>query len=172
MANYPSYYPNNQVPTYQPMYGQQYQNYQSYQPPFQQNMQQPQIMPTPQQVQQMPSNLNGKVVPTVENITANDVPMDGSVAFFPKQDMSEIYAKSWNSDGTIKTVIYKPFIDNPNNLSQGEEKLKIGLSEDVTEAFMKRFDDIADRIEKLEKSMTSPVTKSGNSRNKKEADAE
>lgn len=170
MANYPAYYPNNQVPNYQPLYGQQYQNFQ---PPYQQNLAQSQMQVPQQQFQQMPVGINGKVVPSVENITANDVPMDGSVAFFPRQDMTEIYAKSWNSDGTIRTIVFKPVLDgNPNNLPQNEEKLKIGLSEDVTEAFMKRFDDIADRIEKLEKSMTTPTTKSSGSRAKKEADAE
>ena len=95
--------------------------------------------------------------------------MDGSVAFFPRQDMSEIYAKSWNSDGTIRTLTFKPVLENdPSDLPHNEEKLKIGLSEDVTEVFMKRFDDIANRIEKLEKSMA----KTSSARNKKEADAE
>lgn len=139
---------------------------------LQQYQQSLQIPAQQQQLQQMPVGINGKVVPSVENITANDVPMDGSVAFFPRQDMTEIYAKSWNADGTIKTVVYKPFMDNPNNLPQGEEKFKIGLSEDVTAAFMQRFDDIADRIEKLEKSMNNPVTKSNSSRSKKEANTD
>lgn len=169
MANYPTYYPNNQMPMYQaPMYNQQMQtNLQPQQ--YQQNMFPAQMSGATQQFQQMQSGINGKVVPAVENITANDVPMDGSVAFFPRQDMSEIYAKSWNADGTIRTIVFKPVLNgNTNNLTQTEEKLKIGLSEDVTEVFMKRFDDIADRIEKLEKSMT----KSNGSRTKKEVTAD
>ena len=169
MANYPTYYPNNQMPMYQaPMYNQQMQsNLQPQQ--YQQNMFPTQMTGTSQQFQQIPNGINGKVVPAVENITANDVPMDGSVAFFPRQDMAEIYAKSWNADGTIRTIVFKPVLDgNPNNIPQTEEKLKIGLSEDVTEVFMKRFDDIADRIEKLEKSMT----KSNGSRIKKEVTAD
>lgn len=171
MANYPAYYTNNQVPNYQPLYGNQYQNFQ---PPYQQNMiqAQPQMQAPQQQFQQMPTGINGKVVPSVENITANDVPMDGSVAFFPRQDMAEIYAKSWNSDGTIKTVVYKPFIDSPSNLSQNEEKLKIGLSEDITEAFMKRFDELEKRLDDFGLTLTKSSTKSSTSRAKKEADSE
>lgn len=129
MANYPTYYPNNQMPMYQaPMYNQQMQpNLQPQQ--YQQNIFPTQMAGTSQQFQQMQSGINGKVVPAVENITANDVPMDGSVAFFPRQDMSEIYAKSWNADGTIRTIVFKPVLDgNPNNMPQAEEKLKIGLT--------------------------------------------
>ncbi len=169
MANYPSYYPNNQMPTYQPMYGNQFQNFQ---PPYQQNMNQPQMQAPQQQFQQMPTGINGKVVPSVENITANDVPMDGSVAFFPRQDMAEIYAKSWNSDGTIKTVIYKPFMDNPSNPPQSEEKLKIGLSDEATDAFMKRFDELEKRLDDFGLTLTKSSAKTSNSRTKKEADAE
>ena len=37
--------------------------------------------------------ISGRVVQAVETINPNEVPMDGSMAFFPKQDMSEIYVK-------------------------------------------------------------------------------
>jgi hypothetical protein len=64
---------------------------------------QPQIQqPMPQQI----AGINGRIVQAVENINANEVPMDGSMAFFPKQDMSEIYVKGWNADGTIKTIVW------------------------------------------------------------------
>lgn len=163
--------------TYQPYYPQMNNYNQQYNPQqpymerlaglqqFQQSLQaqQPQ-----QQFQQMPMGISGRVVPNAEAIAANDVPMDGSVAFFPMQDMSQILAKSWNADGTIKTVIYKPFVETPN-LSQSNEKLNVGLPDDVTQAFMQRFDDIADRISRLEQSMTKPMTKTTTSKTKKEA---
>ncbi len=176
MANYPSYYPNNQMGMYQsPVYNPQYQNYQSYQPQYQQNILPTQMSGTSQQqqFQQMPTGINGKVVPSVENITANDVPMDGSVAFFPRQDMAEIYAKSWNSDGTIRTIVFKPVLDgNPNNNPQSEEKLKIGLSDEATEVFMRRFDELEKRLDDFGLSLTKSSTKSSTSRTKKEAGAE
>lgn len=172
MQAYPNYYPqmNNYSSQFNPQqaYMERLANAQQYQQNLQ--MAQPQMTVAPQQqFQQMPVGINGKVVLSVENITANDVPMDGSVAFFPRQDMAEIYAKSWNSDGTIHTTVFKPVLEGiPSNPAQIDEKLKIGLSEDVTAAFMQRFDDIADRIEKLEKSMANPITKSSGSRTKKE----
>ena len=79
-----------------PIYNQQMQQY-GQQYAYNPYMNQPRIdntqnyMQAPQQIQQQipvqTFGINGKVVPAVENITANDVPMDGSVAFFPKQDI-------------------------------------------------------------------------------------
>ena len=167
--------------TYQPYYPQMNNYNQQYNPQqpymerlaglqqFQQSLQAQQPQQPQQQFQQMPMGISGRVVPNAEAIAANDVPMDGSVAFFPMQDMSQILAKSWNADGTIKTVIYKPFVENPSNLSTANEKLNVGLSDDVTRAFMQRFDDIADRISRLEQSMTKPLTKTTTSKTKKEA---
>lgn len=52
---------------------------------------QPMPVEQPQQVMQpQVKPLTGKVVQTLEAITANDVPMDGTAAFFPKQDLSEM----------------------------------------------------------------------------------
>ena len=96
--------------------------------------------------------LNGKVVQAVEQITANDVPMDGSVAVFPKQDMSEIYTKSWNADGTIRTIVYKPYTaSQPGvaNSSADMSKMKMGLSDEATEAFMARFDSLEKKFDEL-----------------------
>ena len=66
---------------YVPQYGTyQYNpmaNIQRFQP---QEQIQPQIQqPMPQQV----VGINGRMVQAVENINANEVPMDGSMAFFP-----------------------------------------------------------------------------------------
>ena len=163
--------------TYQPYYPQMNNYNQQYNPQqpymerlaglqqFQQSLQAQQPQQPQQQFQQMPMGISGRVVPNSEAIAANDVPMDGSVAFFPMQDMSQILAKSWNADGTIKTVIYKPFVETPSNLSTANEKFNVELSDDVTQAFMQRFDDIADRISRLEQSMTKTST----SKTKKEA---
>ena len=163
MQTYPQYYPqmNN--------YGQQYNPQQPYMDrltglqQYQQTLQQPQM--------QMPVGLNGKIVDSMEQITANDVPMDGSVAIFPKKDMSEIYLKSWTTNGTIATVVFRPVMEESNNSASVQESLKVGLSDEVTEVFMQKFDELAKKIEELEKSMTKPMTKTTVSRTKKEGEA-
>ena len=126
----------------------QYQSYQqAYNP-----MQNIQRFQQPQQFEQMQQGIFGKVVQSQDSIVANDVPMNGAVAFFPKSDLSEIYAKQWSADGTISTMVFKPIQnDNPNKLSQDTEKLKIGLSDEATEIFNKHFDTLFSKIEELEK---------------------
>ena len=138
------YQPYNQ----QTMYGQynSYYPYQYQQPRYDLQQNQPLFKP------QQQAGLNGKVVQAVEQITANDVPMDGSVAVFPKQDMSEIYAKSWNADGTIRTIVYKPYTaSQPDvaNSSADMSKMKMGLSDEATEAFMARFDSLEKKFDEL-----------------------
>lgn len=115
-----------------------------------------QNMPNTYQQNQIVQGINGKIIAEMSQITANDVPMDGSVAFFPKQDLSEVYAKSWNADGTIRTVTYKPALDNePKNVPTDTEKLKCELSDEATEGIMSKFDEISDRLGQLEKSLQS-----------------
>ena len=170
MQTYPQYYPqmNN--------YGQQYNPQQPYMDrlaglqQYQQTLQQPQMAGIQMSLPNQPIGLNGKVVDTIEQITANDVPMDGSVAVFPKKDMSEIYLKSWTPNGTIATVVYHPVMEESSNSASVQDNLKIGLSDEVTEIFMQKFDELANKIEELEKSMTKPMTKTTVSRTKKESE--
>lgn len=139
--------PNYFNPQYRnPMYG-QYMS-QNFQQPAEQFQQQPQYVPIQQQ-------MYGRIVPSVDNIAPNEVPMDGNMAFFPKQDMSEIYVKSWGADGKIYTRLYKPVLDaDPNNLPSDTEKAKFDLSDEATAVFMKRFDELEQKIEQLKSSQS------------------
>lgn len=123
---------------------------QNYQQSLQQQPMQMNQQPMPQQI----AGINGRVVQAVENINANEVPMDGSMAFFPKQDLSEIYVKGWNADGTIKTIVYKPYTapkDNQTvNPMANTENAKFTLSDESTELFMNKFDELSEKIGQLE----------------------
>lgn len=140
--------------------------YQSYQPAYN-PMQNIQRFQQPQQPEQMQQGIFGKVVQSQDSIVANDVPMNGAVAFFPKSDLSEIYAKQWSADGTISTMVFKPIQnDNPNKLSQDSEKLKIGLSDEATEVFEKHFDTLFSKMEELEKKIDEKSLAKTNTRAK------
>lgn len=122
---------------------------------YQQNLQQP-LVPTPmsganqQAMPQQIAGINGRIVQAVENINANEVPMDGSVAFFPKQDLTEIYAKSWNADGTIRTLTFKPVLNDKTDVLSGDtEKLEFDLSEKATEGIMAKLNELSEKIEQL-----------------------
>lgn len=82
-------------------------------------MPQMQSMPSLPQMPQVPT-LTGRFIKSIEEVQPNDVPMNGSAAIFPAEDMSVIYARAWNNDGTISTVRYAPVIqDDEPEQSQG-----------------------------------------------------
>lgn len=149
---------------------QQYQQMQQLQQPTQQ-IQQPQF-----QSQQLPQ-LIGRPVNQVEEITANDVPMNAPYALFPKSDLSEIYLKSWTANGTIQTIAFKPVqMNHADNSLRNQSELKIGLTEDVTQALMSQFEELKNKIDRLEQSMSGSSgtirTKSKTSTVKKDGESE
>lgn len=123
---------------------------QNYQQSLQQQPMQMNQQPIPQQI----VGINGRIVQAVENINANEVPMDGSMAFFPKQDMSEIYVKGWNADGTIRTIVYKPYTEpggsNAGNPTTDIENAKFTLSDESTQLFLNKFEELSEKIGQLE----------------------
>lgn len=149
----------NPQPTYPQQFYNPYMQQQRYQQQGQmeQQMQQPII---PQQPVQR--GLNGMVVMSADKITADCVPMDGSAAFFPKQDMSEIYVKNWCADGTIRTLVFKP-IEITGNTNKNDS----GLPDNVTAVFEQRFDELFGKIEQLEQVITNSMTKKPTSTTKK-----
>ena len=115
---------------------------------YQQSLQQP-LVPTQMSGANQMTAL-GKIVDSIDVVKATDIPMDGNAYYFPKADGTEVYCKQWLQNGTTRILTFKPvFEDNPNNLSSDTEKLKIGLSDEVTGVFMKRFDELEKRIEDL-----------------------
>ena len=53
------------------------------------------------------AGLQGKVVDSVDMVRANEVPF-GGFGIFPKGDLSEVYVKSWNNNGTTQIITYRP----------------------------------------------------------------
>ena len=115
---------------------------------YQQSLQQP-VAGTQMSLANQMSAL-GKMVDSIDVVKATDIPMDGNSYYFPKADGTEVYCKQWLQNGTTRILTFKPvFEDNPNNLSSDTEKLKISLSDEVTDVFMKRFDELEKRIDDL-----------------------
>lgn len=93
--NQPNYYGYQQ-------YGQPYM-YQPMQPIAQAPP--PTLSPSQPQQTQVPM-LYGKVVDGIDVVKAMDVPIN-QAAICPKADLSAVYIKSWNADGTTKVSEYK-----------------------------------------------------------------
>ena len=97
-------------------------------------------------VQQFQSpQVQGKMVSNFNQITANDVPMNGNFAYFPKNDGSEISVRRWNNNGTIAEYLYVPY--KPNTATP-QEKTDNLPSNDI-ESLYKSISERLDRIEKL-----------------------
>ena len=140
---------------------------------YQQSLQQP-LVPTQmsganqQAMPQQIVGINGRIVQAVETINPNEVPMDGSVAFFPKQDLTEIYAKSWNADGTIRTLTFKPVLnDKTDILSCDTEKLEFDLSEKATEGIMAKLNELSEKIEQLSLGTQRKISRTQNKESEK-----
>lgn len=125
MFNYNNQY-GQQMPRYntQGVYGQMQQ------PSLQQPIQ-PMPNYTPQPVTPIIQGLQGKSVDSIDVVKAMDIPLDGSISYFPLTDGTAIVTKQLQADGSSKTIVYKP-VENKEELKQPiyitpeqlEEKMK------------------------------------------------
>lgn len=60
----------------------------------------------------VPAGLNGKIVDSLDVVKVTEVPI-GGYGLFPKADLSEIYVKSWNNNGTTSILTFKPIAETP-----------------------------------------------------------
>ena len=70
--------------------------------------------------------LQGKSVDSLDVVKAMDIPLDGSISYFPLTDGTAIISKQLQMDGTSKTIIYKPI-----ELEE-EQKNKTIIPEDLS----------------------------------------
>lgn len=95
--------------------------------------------------------LQGKVVDSVEVVKAMDVPLDGTVTYFPKADGTAIYTKQLQKDGTSKINIYE--IRNENS----DDRVSL-VGESVSkEDIEKIYADISEVKKSLEENMSSII---------------
>lgn len=122
----------------------------------QQQANMPQQMEMPMQQQntpQMASNrqniLYGKQVDSLEVVKAIDIPLDGSVSYFPLTNGSAIVTKQLQQDGTSKITIYEP--------KTQKNDIKFATIEDVNKRLEKldfsEIDDLKDDLKDLKKEL-------------------
>ena len=136
--------------------------YQNYNPmynniPYQQNFQRQQQMQTPvaQPIEQyVPQGtyqnkalgLLGKSVDSIDVVKAMDIPLDGSISYFPLADGTAIVTKQLQADGTSKTIIYKPIEEN-------KKEIQSYITTEEFEKAIKKVDisDIQEEIKEIKK---------------------
>lgn len=152
-------YTNPYFTNYQPnmQYGNQFYQPQQMQQPIQQRMQLEQF------VNNKPITLQGKIVDNVDVVKATDIPLDGSISYFPITDGSAIVTKQLRQDGTSKIIVYKPTedknVDNvtafitSNELEDRLSKIKpVDYKEDIKK-LNRQIEDLTDEIEKINKGL-------------------
>lgn len=124
--------------------GYNFNSYQNYQLPnyqYGQQLNQMQIQPQPQNI----SYLNGKVVDGIDVVKVTDVPI-GGYGIYPKADLSEIYVKSWNQNGTTSVITYK--------IQQEEPQAK---QDTIEQKIIARIDALESTISGLINTQPAPV---------------
>lgn len=58
--------------------------------------------------QSRPQGILGHMITSPDQITPQEIPMDGSISLFPMQDGSAVIGKFWDSNGQIKTIRFIP----------------------------------------------------------------
>lgn len=83
--------------------------------------------------------ISGRVVNSLDDITVQEVPTDGTVALFPSADGSCVYSKRWTPDGDILTMRFVPEVSE----AQPEQPSRLDIiGNRISELF-----DVVERIE-------------------------
>lgn len=108
------------------------------------------VQPQPQ-TQQVPQyntivGLQGKSADSIDVVKAMDIPLDGSISYFPLTDGTAIVTKQLLQDGTSKIVVYKP------SEEKEEKKVEYITNEQFDDA-MKKVDnkDLRDDIKTMKR---------------------
>ena len=104
-----------------------------------------------QNAYQKPLGLQGKTVDNIEVVKATDIPLDGSISYFPLVDGSSIITKQLQADGTSRMIVYKPVETTPK--TNTTENKEIYVTEEELEEKLKTFnnEELKQEIEKLKK---------------------
>lgn len=94
--------------------------------------------------------LNGKMVESEDVVKATEIPLDGSISYFPLADGSKIITKQLQNDGTSKITVFKPFTEE-------KEKVKYITQEELKNAIegidLSEIDDIKEDIKDIKKQL-------------------
>lgn len=101
----------------------------------------------------MPQPLPGKIVDSIDVAKVGDIPF-GGYGIFPKADLSEVYIKVWNNNGTTNLITFKPTAE---------------IGEQENEIKMK---DLLEKIQQIETKLDELITpKTDNNSKRKELSA-
>ena len=97
------------------------------------------------------TTLLGKAVESIDVVKATDIPLDGSISYFPLTDGSAIVSKQLQTDGTSKMVVYKPTQEDK------KEEIQFATLDDIQEAIndidLSDIQDLKDDVKEIKKQL-------------------
>lgn len=112
--------------------------------------QQPQQQTMQQNLYRTPIGLQGKQIDSLDVVKATDIPLDGSISYFPLADGTAIATKQLMQDGTSKITIFKP-TDEENPTQQTKYVTENDLKEQLSNFNSKDIKDIKEELKSLKK---------------------
>lgn len=112
--------------------------------------QQPQQQTMQQNLYRTPMGLQGKQIDSLDVVKATDIPLDGSISYFPLADGTAIATKQLMQDGTSKITIFKP-TDEENPTQQIKYVTENDLKEQLSNFNSKDIKDIKEELKSLKK---------------------
>jgi uncharacterized membrane protein YcaP (DUF421 family) len=122
-----------------------YMNYGNY---YNQQLQPQQLMQ--QNMYRTAMGLQGKQIDSLDVVKATDIPLDGSVSYFPLADGTAIATKQLMQDGTSKITIFKPS-NEENQTQQIKYVTENDLKEQLSNFNNKDIKDIKEELKNLKK---------------------
>lgn len=96
------------------------------------------------------TGLQGKQIDSLDVVKATDIPLDGSVSYFPLADGTAIATKQLMQDGTSRITIFKP-IENETPIEQPRYITENDLEAHLNNFNSKDIKDIKDELKTLKK---------------------
>lgn len=111
------------------------------------NTQPQQVPPTPMRYN---TGLQGKSIDNLEVVKAMDIPLDGSISYFPLVDGTAIVTKQLQQDGTSKITVFKP-IEADEVVSQPKYATIEDIDNKINEIKMPDIKGLQEEIKNLKK---------------------
>lgn len=96
------------------------------------------------------TGLQGKQIDSLDVVKATDIPLDGSISYFPLADGSAIASKQLQPDGTSKITIFKP-INDETAVEQPKYITENDLEAHLSNFNSKDIKDIKEELKSLKK---------------------
>lgn len=97
------------------------------------------------------NSLQGKSVDSLEVVKAMDIPLDGSVSYFPLLDGTAIVTKQLQQDGTSKITIFKPIDPTAETTNTPKYVTEDSMNKALKDVNSKDIKDIKDDIKEMKR---------------------